>query len=81
MERTTSEIGIDLRSSACGEDVVGKTEAFLEEADLVKFAKFRPLKEDAARAVPQVRTLVRTLDRAQASGPDDAPRVGAGGRT
>ena len=62
MERTTFEIGRDLHRVSVGEEVVLDLEGFLSEADLVKFAKFRPAEEVAAGAVGRVRGLVERIE-------------------
>ena len=63
MEHTTFEIARDLAQAAVKLDMIQETEAFLSEADLVKFAKFTPDLGSAKDALPRVRQLVLALDR------------------
>jgi hypothetical protein len=55
---------------------------FLEECDLVKFARFTPSDEDCTRVLDQAEHIVRVTLPAQLSAPPKAARVpaGAGGR-
>jgi len=63
MERTTFEVRSDLNAVGMAESRILEIEGFLNEADLVKFAKFEP---DAGRAVTdgkRVLALMETIDR------------------
>lgn len=61
VERTTVEIGRDLRTRAFEDDTVGDIERFLNEADMVKFAKFTPRESVAIEAIDHVRQIVQVL--------------------
>lgn len=73
MERTTFEVVRDLQATGLGEPEVGDLASFLAEADLVKFARFRPPKPAALQAAETVRALMGRIDaqrRARAA-PDE----------
>lgn len=61
VERTTFEIGRDLRVQAFDDQLVMAIEGFLNEADRVKFAKFTPRDYMAREAMDGVRDIVNTL--------------------
>ncbi|MDE2954990.1 MAG: hypothetical protein OXR71_10730 [Gemmatimonadota bacterium] len=61
VERTTFEIGRDLRAQAFDDQLVMAIEDFLNEADRVKFAKFAPRDYMAHEAMDGVRDIVSTL--------------------
>ena len=61
VERTTFEIGRDLRVHAFEDQLVMAIEGFLNEADRVKFAKFAPRDYMAHEAMDDVRGIVGTL--------------------
>ena len=61
LERTTFEIGRDLRAQAFDGQLVMAIEGFLSEADRVKFAKFAPRDYMAREAMDSVRDIVSTL--------------------
>ena len=61
VERTTFEIGRDLRVHAFDDQLVMDIEGFLNEADMVKFAKFAPRDDMAREAMDDVRGIVNTL--------------------
>lgn len=61
VERTTFEIGRDLRVHAFEDQLVMAIEGFLNEADMVKFAKFAPRDYMAREAMDDVRGIVGTL--------------------
>jgi len=62
MERTTFEVARDLHVTALTEDQVVLVERFLSEADLVKFAKFRPREEMAIEAYYKAENLIKDID-------------------
>lgn len=61
VERTTFEIGRDLRVHAFDDQLVVAIEGFLNEADRVKFAKFAPRDYMAREAMDGVRDIVNNL--------------------
>ena len=61
VERTTFEIGRDLRVHAFDDQLVMAIEGFLNEADRVKFAKFTPRDYMAHEAMDGVRDIVGIL--------------------
>ena len=61
LERTTLEIGQDLRAQAFDDELVMAIKGFLNEADRVKFAKFAPRDYMAREAMDGVRGIVSTL--------------------
>jgi hypothetical protein len=61
VERTTVEIGRDLRTRDFEDEWVGDVERFLNEADMVKFAKFTPHESVAIEAIGTVRQIVQVL--------------------
>ena len=61
VERTTFEIGRDLRAQAFDDQLVMAIEGFLNEADRVKFAKFAPRDYMAHEAMDGVRDIVSIL--------------------
>ena len=61
VERTTFEIGRDLRAQAFDDQLVMAIEGFLNEADRVKFAKFAPRDYMACEAMDGVRDIVSIL--------------------
>lgn len=61
VERTTFEIERDLRAHAFDDQLVMAINGFLNEADLVKFAKFAPRDDMAREAMDGVRGIVNTL--------------------
>ena len=72
MERATFEVGADLSAAGLSKTRVLEIESFLNEADLVKFAKFEP---DAGRAnqdCERVLSLMAQIDK------DQAPVITAG---
>ena len=61
MERTTLEIATDMGKGSISDATINASETFLLDADLVKFAKFRP-PEEVVRGVPeQVLELIQRL--------------------
>ena len=71
MECTTQELVRDLRRVPVGETEIAALERLLSEADLVKFAKFRPGDEVALGAADSVLDLMRRMDDQVQSGEDD----------
>ena len=63
VEETTFEIARDLRADGVDDDFVQKVEAFLMQADMVKFAKFTPSVEGIKNAVPTVESILNVLIR------------------
>lgn len=61
VEETSFEITRDLRAQAFDDQFVADLERFLNEADLVKFAKFAPQPSAAAEAMGKVQALVKVL--------------------
>ncbi len=61
MERTTPEIAADMDRGAISEATLAGSRAFLSEADLVKFAKFRPPEGVVRKAAGQVLQLFQVL--------------------
>lgn len=57
-ERTTGELLWSLPPHLTGEDLRGHVAALLDEADLVKFARYRPSPSDAAEFLAQSRSLL-----------------------
>ena len=64
MEQTTYEIARDLRLLAMQEGMVQNIEAFLNEADLVKFAKFTPPMVVVREALERVARVMRQIEAA-----------------
>lgn len=58
IERTTEEVLQDIQQRDVPEPVKAQTGQFLREADLVKFAKYLPLLEEADAAMTQAMTIV-----------------------
>ena len=69
MESTSREILQKLRNRSIDQDLISVTRSVLQEADMVKFAKFTPSKEQAQRALQKAHNF---LNRAEQI---DAPRV------
>ncbi len=69
MESTSREILQKLRNRSIDQDLISDTQSVLQEADMVKFAKFTPSKEQAQRALHKAHNF---LDRAEQI---DGPRV------
>jgi len=69
LESTSRELLQMLQRGAIDEDLVNDTRAVLQEADMVKFAKFTPTQEQADRAL---RKAYNFLDRAKSV---DGPRI------
>lgn len=63
VEETTVEIARDLRADGVADDFVQQVEAFLMQADMVKFAKFTPPVEVIKNAVPTVESILNVLIR------------------
>jgi len=63
VEETTFEIARDLRADGVDDDFVQQIEAFLMQADMVKFAKFTPSVEVIQNAVPTVEAVLKVLIR------------------
>ncbi len=62
MERTTREIATDMNKGSISDATTTATRAFLLDADLVKFAKFRPPEEVVRAASEQVLELIQRLE-------------------
>lgn len=58
LERTTEEVMQDIRRHDVPPAIVDETARFLREADMVKFAKYMPLLEEAEAAMQQALRLV-----------------------
>lgn len=69
LESTSRELLTMLKKRAIDEDLVADTRAVLQEADMVKFAKFTPTNKQAERALKKAHNF---LERAQSV---DGPRV------
>lgn len=67
LERTTDEIMSDLLGANLGRDHIDPIGSFLRDADMVKFAKFRPGRETCADDMQRARNLVETTKEAQAA--------------
>jgi len=82
MDRTTSELLTALRRARMDGEATTVLRALLEESDLVKFARFRPLVEQARAAVVQARRLVDMTkpDRAPTAEEAGEPITGHGAR-
>ena len=83
MERTTFEIVWDLRDGPIGSGCAVDVEGLLSEADMVKFAKFRPPETTASGAVARVRDLMDRIDstpleRAPVSAAEPQPAAAEG---
>ncbi len=63
VEETTFEIARDLRADGVDHDFVQKVEAFLMQADMVKFAKFTPSVDVMKNALPTVEAILNVLIR------------------
>jgi hypothetical protein len=80
LESTTDEILYAMRKATMLEEIaMPAIVLFLEDCDLVKFAKFTPTTEECTRALDAAERIVRsTMPRiAVPSGPHSAPRVEA----
>ncbi len=62
MERTTREIATDMNKGSISDATITATRAFLLDADLVKFAKFRPPEKVVRAASEQVLELIQRLE-------------------
>jgi hypothetical protein len=58
LERTTEEVMQDIQKRDVPDSVREQTEKFLQEADMVKFAKYIPLPQEADAAMEQALTIV-----------------------
>ena len=65
MERTTFEVVRDLRQVSVDAEAIDDVEAFLSEADLVKFAKFRPAEGNGRGAAKRIHNLVKRVEARQ----------------
>ncbi len=74
MEMATPEVISALVQTSIADEVRQESHRFLERCDLVKFAKYRPLPEDASGLLPAARSLV---DRTRHV-PEEAARSPAG---
>jgi hypothetical protein len=61
VEETTFEIARDLRADGVDSDFVQQVEAFLMQADMVKFAKFTPTVGVMKNALPTVEAILTVL--------------------
>jgi hypothetical protein len=80
MERTTFEIMWDLRDHPVGRRCATDVEGLLSEADMVKFAKYRPPETTASGTVARVRDLMDRIDSTpleRAPGPAAEPQPAA----
>jgi hypothetical protein len=69
LESTSRELLAMLKNGAIDKDLIADTRAVLQEADMVKFAKFTPTKEQADRALEKAYNF---LERAREI---DGPRI------
>lgn len=69
LESTSRELLTMLKNNAVDEDLVADTRAVLQEADMVKFAKFKPTTKQADRALSKAYNF---LERAREI---DSPRI------
>lgn len=69
LESTSRELLMMLKNGSIDENLINETRAVLQEADMVKFAKFRPTKEQAERALEKAYNF---LERAREI---DGPRI------
>lgn len=69
LESTSRELLTMLKNGAIDEDLVADTRAVLQEADMVKFAKFKPTQKQADRALSKAYNF---LERAREI---DGPRI------
>lgn len=69
LESTSGELLNMLRNGSIDQDLIDDTKAVLQEADMVKFAKFNPTPKQAERALQKAYNF---LDRAQQI---DGPRI------
>lgn len=69
LESTSRELLAMLKNGSIDEDLIADTRAVLQEADMVKFAKFTPTKEQADRALEKAHNF---LERARQI---DGPRI------
>src|SRR5699024_7400426 len=67
MESTSREILQKLRKRAIDSRLLEDTRAVLQEADMVKFAKFRPSNEQARRALEKARDFLKRAEEIDAS--------------
>ncbi|MDP6779411.1 MAG: hypothetical protein QGI83_21840 [Candidatus Latescibacteria bacterium] len=84
MESTTFEVAWRLRQTRVSDAYVSDLEAFLGDADLVKFAKSRPPVQAAQGAVDRARELMRRTDtehRPRQDGEGAAAPVSEAGQT
>jgi len=63
VEETTFEIVRDLRADGVDDNFVQQVEAFLMQADMVKFAKFTPSVDVMKNAIPTVEAILNVLIR------------------
>jgi hypothetical protein len=59
LERTTSEVLVDLRAKKLGAETISDLRAILEASDLVKFAKFLPEASHAEGALAEARSWIQ----------------------
>ena len=60
-EATTAEIMQAVKSSTLADSAIDRLREVLEEADLVKFAKYAPTEDEKARYIEKARMLVREI--------------------
>lgn len=58
LDRTTQEVRTELKGAKPGEEVIDLVDGFLPSCDLVKFAKYIPLKEEIEKDWNQAYTIV-----------------------
>jgi len=69
VEETTFEIVRDLRADGVDDNFVQQVEAFLMQADMVKFAKFTPSVDVMKNAIPTVEAILNVLIRPKVTEP------------
>lgn len=68
LELTSRELLAMLRRRSIDEDLIGETQAVLQEADMVKFAKFKPSRKQAGNALKKAHNFLsraREVDRSR----------------
>lgn len=69
LESTSRELLIMLKNGAIDEDLISDTRAVLQEADMVKFAKFNPTQKQADRALQKANNFLKRARKV------DGPRI------
>ena len=81
LEMTTAEVADGLRRAALGSPICESFRRFLEQCDLVKFAKWRPSVDDSRAMVARARELVEMTSGRTGNEAADPPGAGAVGAT